>query len=175
MDCVFGTIGILAVAITTLLACGVALTLALLPQAREHRRLQERAAFLRIQLLHHLDLLPPFLQERDRLMPIEHRDMLDEWCCFAQHASLLEMGEWTSVLQAQATLMTARNRSSFTKREARIAQQSIDHAAAVLRAYASDEGRRTFWWKKFHSSRNNHPTSLGSSINRSLKLRDTAG
>ncbi len=161
MECAFGTIGLLAVAVTTLLACGMALTLAVLPQVLERRRAHERAAFLRAQLLHHLNLLPPFLQERDRPLPIEHRDMLDEWCRFAQHASLLEMKEWTSVLRAQAALMMARNRPSFTKREARVAQQSIDHTAAVLRAYASDELRRNIWWKNFLPRRTIRPSPSG--------------
>jgi hypothetical protein len=175
MECVFGTIGLLAVAGTTLAACGVALTLAVLPQLREQRRSHERAVFLRLQLLHYLNILPQYLQERDRSLSLEHRDILDEFYCMAQHASLLEMEEWTSVLQVQALLMTARNRPSFTKREARVAQQSIDHAVAVLRAYAADELRQRVWWKKMLPSRNTRPAAVRPSMDPSFTLRDTVG
>lgn len=175
MECVFGTIGLLAVAATTLAACGVALTLAVLPQLREQRRSHERAVFLRLQLLHYLNILPQYLQERDRSLSLEHRDILDEFYCIVQHASLLEMEEWTSVLQVQALLMTARNRPSFTKREARVAQQSINHAAAVLRAYAADGLRQCVWWKKMLPSRNTRPSAVRPSMDPSLTLRDTVG
>jgi hypothetical protein len=173
MECVFGTIGLLAVSATTLAACGVALALAVLPQLREQRRSHERAGFLRLQLLHYLNILSQYLQERDRSLPLEHRDALDEYCCLAQHASLLGMEEWTSVLRAQAILMTARNRPSFTKREARVAQQSLDHAAAVLRAYAADALRQRVWWKKILSSHNVRPSAVRPSMDRPLTLRDT--
>lgn len=176
MECVFGTIGLLAVAGTTLAACGVALTLAVLPQLREQRRSHERAVFLRLQLLHYLNILPQYLQERDRSLSLEHRDILDEFYCMVQHASLLEMEEWTSVLQVQALLMTARNRPSFTKREARVAQQSVNHAAAVLRTYAADGLRQCVWWKKILPSRNTRPAAaVRPTMDPSLTLRDTVG
>ena len=173
MECVFGTIGLLAMAGTALAACGVALTLAVLPQLREQRRSHERAAFLRLQLLHYLGILPQYLQERDRSLSLEHRDILDEFSCMMQHASLLEMEEWTSVLQAQARLMMARNRPSFTKREARAAQRSVDHAAAVLQAYAADGWRQHVWWKKMLPSRNARLAAVRSSMDQSFTLRNT--
>jgi hypothetical protein len=175
MECTFVTIGLLAFAGTTLAACGVALTLAVLPQLREQRRSHERAVFIRLQLLHYLDILPQYLQERDRSLSLEHRDILDEFHCLVQQASLLEMEEWTSVLRAQAVLMMARNRPSLTKREARIAQRSVDHAAAVLRTYASGELGQRIWWKKILPSRKAQPTAVRPSMDQPLTLRDTAG
>jgi len=175
MECTFVTIGLLAFAGTTLAACGVALALAVLPQLREQRRSHERAVFIRLQLLHYLDILPQYLQERDRSLSLEHRDILDEFHCLVQQASLLEMEEWTSVLRAQAVLMMARNRPSLTKREARIAQRSVDHAAAVLRTYASGELGQRIWWKKILPSRKAQPTAVRPSMDQPLTLRDTPG
>jgi len=175
MECAFGTIGLLAMAGTTLAACVVALTLAVLPQLREHRRSHEQAAFLRLQLLHYLNILPQYLQERDRPLSLEHRDILDEFCGMAQQTSLLEMEEWTSVLRIRATLMTARNRLSFTKREARVAQHAVDHAAVVLRTYASDGMRQGIWWKIIWTTRKAGSTAVRSSMDRPLTLRDTVG
>ena len=175
MECAFGTIGLLAIAGTTLAACVVALTLAVLPQLREQRRSHERAVFLRFQLLHYLTILPQSLQERDRSLSLEHRDILDEFCGIAQQASLLEMEEWTSVLRIHAVLMAARNRLSFTKREARIAQTTIDHAAVVLKTYASDGLRQGVWWKTIWTIHKASPSALRPSMDRPLTLRDTVG
>ena len=175
MECAFGTIGLLAMAGTTLAACVVALTLAVLPQLREQHRSHERAAFLRLQLLHYLNILPQYLQERDRSLSLEHRDILDEFCGIAQHASLLEREEWTSVLRIHAALMTARNRLSFTKREARIAQTAINHAAVVLKTYAYDELRQGVWWKTIWTVRKSGPSAVRPSMDQALTLRDTMG
>jgi hypothetical protein len=175
MECALGTIGLLALAGTTLMTCGVALVLGLLPQILERRRTHVRAAFLRAQLLHQLSSLQQFLQERDRALALEHRDILDEWCCMAQHAALLEIEEWTSVLRTQALLMTARNRPSLTKRESRVAQQSIDQTASVLRAYASDRLRPDVWWKSILPSGKAHTTAIGPVMDQSFKLRNTVG
>ena len=172
MECALGTIGLLALAGTTFMTCGVALALGVLPLILERRRAHVRAAFLRAQLLHQLSILPQFLQERDRPLAFEHRDILDEWCCIAQHAALLELEEWTSVLGTQALLMTARNRPSFTKRESRVAQQSIAQTASVLRAYASD---RKVWWKSILSSGKAHTTAIAPVMDQSFKLRNTVG
>ena len=173
MECALGTIGLLALAGTTFMACGVALALGVLPQILERRRAHVRAAFLRAQLLHQLSNLPQFLQERDRTLALEHRDILDEWCCMAQQAALLELEEWTSVLRTQALLMTARNRPSFTKRESRVAQQSIHQTASVLRMYASERLRPVIRWKSIFSSGNAHTTAIGPVMDQSFKLRDT--
>jgi len=175
MECTFVTIGLFAVAGAALAACVVALVLGLLPQLFARRRADERAAFLRAQLLHHISILPQFLQERDRPLPVEHRDVLDDGCCLAQHASLLEMEEWASVLRMQALLMTARNRPSFTKREARLAQQAIDHTAEVLRTFAAADLHRSAWWKSILSSRRGRPSAIGPAMDRSLMFRDTPG
>lgn len=175
MECALGTIGLLALAGTTFMTCVVALALVVLPQIRERRRAHVRAAFLRAQLLHQLSILPQFLQERDRHLALEHRDILDEWCCMAQQAALLEIEEWTSVLRTQALLMTARNRPSFTKRESRVAQQSIDQTASVLRAYASDRARPDVWWKSGVSSSTAHTAGIGPVMDQSFKLRNTIG
>jgi hypothetical protein len=175
MECMFGTIGLFAVAGTTLAACGVALALAVLPQLREQRRSHERAVFLRLQLLHYLNILPQSLQERNRSLSLEHRDILDEFCCMAQQSSLLEMEEWTSLLRIHAALMTARNRLSFTKREARVAQHAIDHAAVVLRTHASDGLRQGVWWKTIWTTRKAGSIAVRPSMDRPLTLRDTVG
>lgn len=175
MECALGTIGLLALAGTTFMTCGVALALGVLPQILERRRAHVRAAFLRAQLLHQLSILPQFLQERDRTLALEHRDILDEWCCMAQQAALLELEEWTSVLRTQALLMTARNRPSFTKRESRVAQQSIYQTASVLRTYASDRLRADVSWKSIFSSGNAHTIAIGPVMDPSFKLRDTVG
>lgn len=175
MECAFVTIGLFSVAGAALVACVLALMLGVLPQIFAGRRAHERAAFLRAQLLHQLSILPQFLQERDRPLPVEHRDVLDDGCCLAQQASLLEMEEWTSVLRVQALLMSARNRPSFTKREARLAQQAIDHTAAVLRTYAADGLHRSVWWKTILSSRRARPSAIGPAMDRPFRLRDTVG
>ncbi len=175
MECAFVTVGLFAVAGAAFAACVVALVLSVLPQVFTRRRAHERAAFLRAQLLHQLSILPQFLQERDRPLPVEHRDVLDDGCCLAQHASLLEMEEWASVLRMQALLMSARNRPSFTKREARLAQQAIDHTAAALRSYAADAVHRSAWWKSMLSSRRARPSAIGPVMDRSLTFRDTPG
>jgi hypothetical protein len=175
MECALGTIGLLALAGMTFLTCGVALTLGVLPQILERRRVQVRAAFLRAQLLYQSSILPQLLQERDRPLPLEQRDILDEWCCMAQHADLLEIEEWTSVLRTQALLMTARNRPSFTKRESRIAQQSIGQTTSVLRAYASRQLRPKAWWKSILSRGKAHATATGPVRDQSLELRNTEG
>ncbi len=175
MECALGTIGLLALAGTTFLTGGIALALGVLPQILERRRAHVRAAFLRAQMLHQLNSLPQFLQERDRPLSFEHRDILDEWCCMAQHAALLEIEEWTSVLRTQALLMTARNRPSFTKRESRIAQQSIDQTASVLRTYASDRLRPDVWWKRILSRGKARTTAIGPVMDQSFKLRNTVG
>ena len=159
MECVLGTIGLLALAGTTFMTCTVSLALGVLPQILERRRLHVRAAFLRAQLLHKLSSLPPSLQERDRPLALEHRDILDEWCCTAQHAALLEIDEWTSVLRTQALLMTARNRPSLTKRESRVAQQSIAQTASVLGTYTADQLRLKVWWKSLLSTGKRHATA----------------
>ena len=175
MECAWGTIGLLVLAGTTFMACVIALTLSILPQVLDRRRSQGRTAFLRAQLLHQLSHLPQYLQERDRSLPLEHRDTLDDWCHMAQHAALLDMEEWTSVLQVQSMLMTARNRPAFTKRESRVAQQLIDHLASVLRTHASNDLRQGHWWKRIPSSRKTRPTGIGSVMDQSFKLRDTVG
>jgi hypothetical protein len=105
-------------------------------------------------------------------LALEHREILDEWCCLAEHAALLEIEEWTSVLRTQALLMMARNRPSFTKRESRVAQQSIDLTASVLRTYASDRLRPDAWWKSILPSGNANSTRLGAGMDQSLKLRN---
>lgn len=175
MECALGTIGLLVLAGTTFMTCGVALALGVLPQILERRRADVRAAFLRAQLLHQLSSLPPFLQERDRPLALEHRDIVDEWCCMAQQAALLEIEEWTSVLRTQALLMTARNRPSLTKRESRVAQQSIDQTVSVLRTYASERLRQDVWWKNLLSRGKAHTTAIGPVMDQSLKLRNTVG
>jgi hypothetical protein len=175
MECGFGTIGLLILAGMTFVACGVALVVGVLPQVLERHRSHVRAAFLRTQLLSQLCTLPQFLQERDRPLPLEHRDILDEWCCMAQQAALLEIEEWTNVLRIQALLMTARNRPSFTKRESRVAQQSIDQTASVLRTYASDKLRPKSWWRRILLSGNAHTTALRPVMDQSFKLPDTVG
>ena len=174
MECAFGTIGLLALSVTTFAACGVALALTVIPQIREQRRSHERVAFLRLRLLYYLDMLPQYLQERDRALSIEQRDVLDEFCALAQHASLLEMEEWTSVLRTQATLMTARNRPAFTKREARLAQQSVDQALAALRSHlAAPVMRRGAWWTYLVSRGSLRPSRIRPSMNQPITLRDT--
>ena len=175
MECAFFTIGLFALAGAACAACVVALMLSVLPQIFAGRRAHERAAFLRAQLLHQFSILPQFVQERDRPLPLEHRDVLDDCSYLAQQASLLEMEEWTSVLRVQALLTNARNRPSLTKREARLAHQAIDHAAAVLRTYAADDLHRGPWWKTVFSSRRARPTALGPAINQPFTLRDTVG
>jgi hypothetical protein len=175
MDGMLSTIGLFAMAGATVAACVVALILGVLPQVLERRRGDRRAAFLRAQLLHRLTILPPYLRERDRSLPLEHRDILDEFCCLAQHASLLELEEWTSVLRTQGLLMMARNRPSFTKREARTTQHTIDHCASVLRAYGSAEVRIGAGWKNALLNRRAQPPAPVPSLDHSMKLRDTAG
>ena len=142
MECLSGTIGLLILAGTIFVTCSVTLTLALVPQFQERRRSVERAAFLRAQLLHQLDILPSYLQERDRALSIDQRDILDAFCCLAQQTSLLEIDEWDSVLRVHALMMTSRNRPSFSKREARLAQQAIHHAKAVHRAGSNTTPRQ---------------------------------
>jgi hypothetical protein len=173
MECGVGTIGLLIMAGTTLMACGIALVVGVAPQVLERHRSHVRAAFLRAQLLHQLSILPHFLQERDRSLALEHRDILDEWCCLAQQAALLEIEEWTSVLRTQALLMTARNRPSLTKRESRVAQQSVDQTASVLRSYVSVRVRQRVWWKSVFSTGNTHTAAVGTVMDQSLKFRDT--
>lgn len=173
MECALGTIGLFALACTTVMACVVALALAVLPQILERRRACVRSAFLRAQLLHQLSSLPHFVQERDRPLAVEHRDVLDEWCCLAAHAALLETEEWISVLRTQALLVTARNRSSLTKRESRVAQQAIDQTASVLRTYVSDRLHQDVWWKSMLSNGKVHTTPLGPVMDPSFKFRNT--
>jgi hypothetical protein len=172
-ECGVGMIGVLVLAGTTLVACGVALLVGILPQVLERRRSHVRAAFLRAQLLNQLGTLSEFLQERDRALPLEYRDIFDEWCCMAQHAALLEIEEWMSVLRTEAVLKTARNRPSFTKRESRVAQQSVDQTVFVLRTYASDKLRSGSWWKNILQRDNAHTTRIEAAMSESIKLRDT--
>ncbi|WP_447985773.1 hypothetical protein [Nitrospira sp. Nam74] len=174
IECALGSIGLLVLTAMTFMACGVALALGIFPQILERRRAHVRAAFLRAQLLHQLSILPQFLHVRDRPLALEHREILDEWCRLAQHAALLEIEEWTSVLRTQALLMTARNRPSFTKRESRVAQQSIDQTASVLRTYASDRLRPGAWWKSILASDNAHSSRFRAEMDHSLKLRNIA-
>ena len=170
-ECALGTTGLLALAGTTTMACGIALTLGILPLVLEWRRSWVRSAFLRAQLLHQLSHLPQYLQERNRPLPPEHREVLDGWCHIAQHAGLLPMEEWTSVLRTQSMLMSARNRPSFTKRESRMAQQLVDHLASMLQTHASNDLCQGIWWKKILLSRNTHTTPAGSMMDRSFELR----
>jgi hypothetical protein len=173
MECALGTIGLLALAGMTFMTCGVALTLGVLPQILERRRVQVRAAFLRAQLLSRLCTLPEFLKERDRPLPLEYRDILDEWSCMAQHAALLGIEEWMSVLRTEAVLRTARTRPSFTKRESRVAQQSVDQTVFALQTYASDKLRSGSWWKNILLTGNAHTTRIEAAMGESVKLRDT--
>jgi hypothetical protein len=85
------------------------------------------------------------------------------------------MEEWTTVLQMQSLLMTARNRPAFTKRESRVAQQLIDHLASVLRTCASNDLRQGQWWTRILSSRKTRTTAVGRVMDQSFKLRDTVG
>ena len=171
IECALGSIGVLVLAAMTLMTCGVALALGIFPHVLERRRAHLRAAFLRAQLLHQLSILPQFLHVRDRPLALEYREILDEWCRLAQHAALLEIEEWTSVLRTQALLMTARNRPSFTKRESRVAQQYIDQTASVLRTYTSDRLRPGAWWNIL-ASNNSHSSRSGAEMDHSLKLRN---
>jgi hypothetical protein len=172
-ECGAGMIGVLVLAGTTLVACGVALLIGILPQVLERRRSHVRAAFLRAQLLSRLCTLPEFLKERDRPLPLEYRDILDEWSCMAQHAALLGIEEWMSVLRTEAVLRTARTRPSFTKRESRVAQQSVDQTVFVLQTYASDKLRSGSWWKNILLTGNAHTTRIEAAMGESVKLRDT--
>lgn len=172
-ECGVGTIAVFVLAGTTLVACGVALLVGVLPQVLERHRSHVRAAFLRAQLLNQLCALPEFLHERHRPLPLEYRDILDEWCCMAQHAALLEIEEWMSVLRTEAVLKTARNRPSFTKRESRVAQQSIDQTVFVLRTYAADKLRWGSWWKNILQRGNAHTTRIEAAMSESVKLRGT--
>jgi hypothetical protein len=175
MECLSGTIGLVVLAGTTVMACGVALTLAILPRFQERRRSVERAAFLRAQLLHQLDILPSFLQERDRALTIEQRDILDAFCCLAQQASLLDIDEWDSVLRVDALMMTARNRPSLSKREARLAQQAVHHAKAVLQRHDSEAVRQDLSWTRIFAGHRRRKTVRKSSPTRSFNLRETIG
>lgn len=174
MECMSGTIGLLTLAGTIVVASGTALTLAAVPYIRERRRSFERAAFLRAQLLHQLEILPSYFQERDRSLSIEQRDILDAFDCLVQQTHLLEMDEWHSLLRVQATLMTARNRASYSKREARIAQQLIHQAKSTLAPHVMEQRQKISWKSLFNGMlRRRTPNEL--TVDRSLKLRQTAG
>lgn len=174
MECMSGTIGLLTLAGTIVVASGTALTLAVVPYIRERRRSFERAAFLRAQLLHQLEVLPLYFQERDRSLSIEQRDILDAFGCLAQQIHLLEMDEWDGLLRVQAILATARNRASYSKREARIAQQLIQQAKAALALRVVEQRQRISWKSLFNGMlRRRTPSEL--TVDRSLKLRQTAG
>jgi hypothetical protein len=174
MECMPGTIGLLTLAATIVVASGTALTLAAVPYIRERRRTFERAAFLRAQLLHQLETLPLYFQERDRSLSIEQRDILDEFASLVQQTHLLEMDEWDSLLRVQATLLTARNRASYSKREARIAQQLIQHAKAALAFHGAEQSQRISW-KSLFTGMLRRRTQNELPVDRSLKLRQTAG
>ena len=175
MECLSGTIGLLILAGTIFVTCSVTLTLALVPQFQERRRSVERAAFLRAQLLHQLDILPSYLQERDRALSIDQRDILDAFCCLAQQTSLLEIDEWDSILRVHALMMTSRNRPSLSKREARLAQQAIHHAKGVLQRHDSDAVRQDLSWTRIFAGHRRPRTVRKSSPNRSFNLRETIG
>lgn len=166
-----GTIGLLALAGTILAACGTAVALAVIPHVRERRRSVERAAFLRAQLLHQLEILPSYLQERDRALSLDQRDILDVLSGFVQQAHVLEVDEWDCLLRVHAILLTARNRPSYSKREARIAQQLVQHAKTILHNRTMELHERRSWKHLLVGTRRR---TLSSAVDPSLKLRQTA-
>jgi hypothetical protein len=175
MECLSGTIGFVILAGTIVMTCGVALTVAILPLYQARRRSVERAAFLRAQLLHQLDILPLYLQERDRALTIDQRDILDAFSGLAQQTSLLEIDEWDGVLRVHALMLTARNRASLSKREARLAQQAVHHAKTILQRHDSEAMPQDLSWTRIFAGHRRRRTVRKSSSNRSFNLRETIG
>lgn len=61
--------------------------------------------------------------------------MIDGLIPLTVQADVLDVEEWQAILQAQAALVTAKHRLSYNKREARVAERTLDHAMAVLQAH----------------------------------------
>ena len=139
-ECNWIVLGLFFATGTTLLAAAIALFLGLYPRAVERRERREHAAFLRAQLLTHLEAVQASLKPSDQPLSSEQKATLARLHYLGLHADLLRPEEWRGLIELQSMLQRIDHKTSINKREVRTLDRALVNTCAVLRAHG-ESGR----------------------------------
>ena len=136
-------LGLFSAAVATLVAAATALFLGLYPRQIERRERREHAAFLRAQLLNHLEAVQASLGPSDQPLSSEQKATLARLHYLGLHADLLRPEEWRGLIELQSMLQRIDHKTSINKREVRALDRALVSTCAVLKAHRESRSGAT--------------------------------
>ena len=128
-------LGLFSASAATFAAAATALFLGLYPRQIERRERREHAAFLRAQLLNHLEAVQASLGPSDQPLSSEQKATLARLHYLGLHADLLRPEEWRGLIELQSMLQRIDHKTSINKREVRALDHALVSTCAVLKAH----------------------------------------
>jgi hypothetical protein len=128
------TAAIVFLAMTTCLAAGTALWIALAFVERERRLQQKKASILRAQLVAQLHTVRESVVPRGRPLDPMHKEIYEPIQFLWMQADLLEPVEVQAVNRCVSALLALRHKASLNQTQARLAHRLIDEACALLQS-----------------------------------------
>jgi len=136
-ECSTLVLGLFFVTAAVLVAAATALFLGLYPRRVEKLERREHAAFLRAQLLSHLEAVQAALGPSDQPLSSEQKATLARLHYLGLHADLLRPEEWRGLIELQSMLQRIDQKTSINKREVRALDRALVNTCAVLRAHGA--------------------------------------
>jgi hypothetical protein len=158
-ECNWIVLGLLSTTAATLAAAATALFLGLYPRQVERRERRDHAAFLRAQLLSHLEAVQASLGASDQPLSSEQQATLARLHYLGLHADLLRPEEWRGLIELQSMLQRVDHKRSINKREVRALDRALVDTCALLKAHGESgrsraAGPKALWQEQgFHPSR----------------------
>jgi hypothetical protein len=128
------TAAIVFLAMTTCLATGTALWIALAFIERERRMQQKKASVMRAQLVAHLQTLRESVVPRGRALDPIQKEVYEPIQFLWIQADLLEPVEVQTVNRCLSALLALRHKASLNQTQARLAHRLIDETCSLLQS-----------------------------------------
>ena len=139
VECSWVGLGLLSAAAATMFAAGTALFLGLYPRTVERRERREHAAFLRAQLLSHLERVQAALEPSDQPLASEQKGAFARVHYLGLHADLLRPEEWRGLIELQGMFQRIEQKTSINKREVRALDRALINTCALLKAHGESK------------------------------------